>query len=619
MSEPSEHQMEWKSQRDKIIGLGASSTRKSYYPELQQRLAELKESEARFRTIYDSVNDAISVHDPATGKIVDVNQRMRELFGYTQDEAVGLTLGDLSSGEFPYDAQAAQDLVQGALEIKPRVVVWHSKDRLGRLFWSELSLRRMMLRGEERVLVMTRDITERKAAEEALRASERRLAELLNFLPDATFAIDTEGRVTLWNRAVETLTGVQAADIIGKDNHEHGVAFYGKQRPMLVDMLGGIDPEYAPTYIHIERQGQMLLGEWFTPHVRPGGAYLWGKAGPLFGADGNVIGFIETVRDITERKRTEDALRDSQRTLSTLMSNIPGMAYRSLNDPNWTMLFVSEGCMDLTGYPSDALIGNSRIAYADLINPDDRDMVWQEVQDALAKHCAFRITYRIRTAAGSEKWVWEQGCGIFAEDGNLETLEGLITDITERKRAEEEKRAFYRETIFNATDGKLTICDDVDVSSYRNRAQVCICLREPSSIDAARRSVEQFSVEHGLKGDRFNDFMIGVGEAIANALKHCGSGYVYAGAEEGTVWVGVGDAGSGIESLVLPRAVLRRGFSTKPSLGLGYSIMLQVADQILLSTGKTGTNVVLIENLKREPEVSLDSIPDTWPGVADIT
>jgi cobalamin-dependent methionine synthase I len=80
--------MEWKSLRDKIIGLGEASTRKSYYPELQRRLAELKESEARFRTIYDSVNDAISVHDASTGEIVDVNQRLRELFGYVNETAL---------------------------------------------------------------------------------------------------------------------------------------------------------------------------------------------------------------------------------------------------------------------------------------------------------------------------------------------------------------------------------------------------------------------------------------------------------------------------------------------------------------------------------------------------
>jgi len=149
---------------------------------------------------------------------------------------------------------------------------------------------------------------------------------------------------------------------------------------------------------------------------------------------------VQLQQDIARREQAETALRESQRTLATLMGNLPGMAYRCRNDRDWTMEFVSEGCLALTGYRSADLIGNRTLSYNDLIHPDDRAAVWNQVQEAVRKRRPFRMTYRIRTAAGQEKWVWEQGVGVFGADGKLEALEGLITDITERTRAEDELR-----------------------------------------------------------------------------------------------------------------------------------------------------------------------------------
>ncbi|MBN1235308.1 MAG: GAF domain-containing protein [Methanotrichaceae archaeon] len=136
------------------------------------------------------------------------------------------------------------------------------------------------------------------------------------------------------------------------------------------------------------------------------------------------------------RRRMEGALRESQRALSMLMSNLPGMAYRCKNDPLWAMEFVSDGCLALTGYQSEEMLHNKAISYANLIYPDDRDYVWNEIQEAIAEKRPFRLIYRIRSRSGI-KWVWEQGQGIFLPDGDLIALEGFINDITERKLAEE--------------------------------------------------------------------------------------------------------------------------------------------------------------------------------------
>jgi len=139
---------------------------------------------------------------------------------------------------------------------------------------------------------------------------------------------------------------------------------------------------------------------------------------------------------IIQRRSAEEALRESQRALSTLMSNLPGMAYRCKNDRQRTMEFVSNGCLELTGYQSEELLENKAISFADLIYPDDQDYVWNEVQEAIAARRPFRLIYRIRSRSGI-KWAWEQGQGIFLPDGVLLALEGFVNDITERKMAEE--------------------------------------------------------------------------------------------------------------------------------------------------------------------------------------
>jgi PAS domain S-box-containing protein len=135
-----------------------------------------------------------------------------------------------------------------------------------------------------------------------------------------------------------------------------------------------------------------------------------------------------------ERERADEALHESQRMLTTLIGNLPGMAYRCRNDPDWTISFVSEGSLALTGYPPDALVENHDVAYGQLIHPEDQEMVREAVQSALDKRQHFEITYRLVTPDG-EKWVWERGQGVYAPEGHLRGLEGFVTDITERVTA----------------------------------------------------------------------------------------------------------------------------------------------------------------------------------------
>jgi len=174
------------------------------------------------------------------------------------------------------------------------------------------------------------------------------------------------------------------------------------------------------------------LGEWLAGDIAAPDAWTeWTALGisvlMLLGVAG--IGPV-----FGRLRHVEQALRESQRKLSTLLHNLPGMAYRCANDREWTMEFVSQGCQAVTGYEPADLIGNRLLSYNDMIHPDDRQPVWDEVQAALAAKRPFRLEYRIRTASGEEKWVWEQGVGVLGEGGAIVALEGFITDITERRR-----------------------------------------------------------------------------------------------------------------------------------------------------------------------------------------
>jgi len=126
---------------------------------------------------------------------------------------------------------------------------------------------------------------------------------------------------------------------------------------------------------------------------------------------------------------------DARRVLETLIGNLPGMVYRCRNDAQWTAEFFSEGALALTGYPA-ADFNEHRRHYADVIHPADRTRVWDEIQAALGRRERFSLNYRIVTAAGVERWVHEQGCGIFSPDDRLLALEGFITDVTARYLAE---------------------------------------------------------------------------------------------------------------------------------------------------------------------------------------
>ncbi|MCK9591028.1 MAG: PAS domain S-box protein [Methanoregula sp.] len=160
-----------------------------------------------------------------------------------------------------------------------------------------------------------RQAVARRQAERSLINSEKRLADIINFLPDATFAIDRSGTVIAWNRAIEEMTGIPAADMRGKRDYAYAIPFYGTRRKILIDLIFEPDDVIARNYTHIIHEKDLLIADTSIPRPKGTSATLMGKASPLYDQYGEIVGAIESIRDITQRE--QDAKRLAQKT-STL-------------------------------------------------------------------------------------------------------------------------------------------------------------------------------------------------------------------------------------------------------------------------------------------------------------
>jgi len=165
-------------------------------------------SEANYRAIFNAANDAIFVHDPETGIVLDANQKVMEMYGYSPEEARTLTIQDISSGEPPYTQEEGMQLVRRAMQGEPQIFEWKAKDKNGRIFWVEVNLKKAIIGGQDRVLAVVRDITDRKQTEEAL---QREQEHKLQFYRQTIMAA-TDGKLIITERSeIEHLAGTSLA------------------------------------------------------------------------------------------------------------------------------------------------------------------------------------------------------------------------------------------------------------------------------------------------------------------------------------------------------------------------------------------------------------------------
>ena len=283
---------------------------------------------------------------------------------------------------------------------------------------------------------------ERTRTHNLLKNSEERYRLLFDKAADIITILDPQGKVLDLNNLFEEETGYSRLELIGENIFTSGVlttksavssAFY------LSKIIHGKDVPIFETDL-IKKDGNIVTYEL--------------RGVPIQEKDA-LIGVQVILRNVTERKKTEARLLQSEKHLSNLMSNLPGMAYRSKYDSDWTMEFVSQGCMELTGYNPDELIQNKTANYAELIHPEDKENVFVSVREAVVKKKPYQIVYRIRTKNGTEKWVWEKGNAQLSRKGKVESLEGFITDISSRINAEsalKESEELYRKLIATLPD-----------------------------------------------------------------------------------------------------------------------------------------------------------------------
>jgi two-component system sensor histidine kinase/response regulator len=146
----------------------------------------------------------------------------------------------------------------------------------------------------------------------AAQETQRRLTDIINFLPDATLVIDVKGQVIAWNKAIEEMTGIPAEEMLGKGDYAYAVPFYGQRRPILIDLVLLPREDLERKYAHLNRKGSILAGETYTPALKGGGRYMYATASALHDSQGKIVGAIESIRDITERKDAEEELEKAK-------------------------------------------------------------------------------------------------------------------------------------------------------------------------------------------------------------------------------------------------------------------------------------------------------------------
>jgi len=274
---------------------------------------------------------------------------------------------------------------------------------------------------------------ERRSIGDALKKSRQQLADIINFLPDPTCVIDICGRVIAWNHAIEQMTGVQKSEMIGRGDYEYAVPFYGQRRPILMDFLLQNIPDPEKKYPVFEKNGSTLCTEMHIPTLYGGkGAYIWATAGPIYDAEGNLTGAIESVRDMTEIHRIKHDLGVSREMNRGFSNMIPVAIYEM--DLRAILTFANNPAFDLFGIAKEDF--GRRICILDYIVPADRDRAMRDIGKMIAGGTGVGQEYLLRRKDGSTfPGLIYGGTVIDPDTGKVTGLRGIIIDQTQRRQS----------------------------------------------------------------------------------------------------------------------------------------------------------------------------------------
>jgi len=391
----------------------------------------LQESEEKYRSLASTVDLMYLVDKDC--RYLFMNEGHLSRFGIPLDKMEGRFYNDFHLKE---DAKEFADIVKRIFETGQAVQHEHLSGRDGRYFLRTLSPVKDSDGRTTAVTVVSKDITVRTRVEEALRESERRLADIIDFLPDATLAIDLTGKVIAWNHAIEEMTGVKASDILGKGDYEYALPFYGIRRPILADLVLKPDKKIERSYYSIlEKNKDLLIVETWVPFLKWKKAFLWAKASPLYDSKGDIVGAIESIRDITERKEAEKMLQESEEKYRSLASSIDLMY---LVDKDCRYLFMNEGLLSRFGISLGDMEGKS---YDDFHSEEDAREFTEIIGGIFKMGQAVQHEHK---SERDDKYFLRSLSPVKDSEGRTIAVTVVSKDITKRKMAEEALRESER-------------------------------------------------------------------------------------------------------------------------------------------------------------------------------
>ncbi len=398
----------------------------------------LREERIVLRTLIDNLPDIVYIKDRESRRTV-ANKAHLELLGLrSESEVVGKTDFDLFPKEVAsrFQNDDLEVIRSGVPSMNLETEVYDSKGKPRWFLNSKVPMKND--RGEIIGLVgIAHDITPRKLFEEGLQESERRLSEILQSLPSPTMIVDKDGTVVAWNHALEILTGIPADDVIGQGDYIYALPFYGERRPVLVDMIMQGKTELMREYPGLRTEGNSISAEAFVPNLNGREAYFHVTATALRNSKGEITGGIETILDITDRRKVEIRLRASEEKYRLISENAIDMIAVLNSDHVWVYASPS---YNIDNMDPDKIIGQEFLTY---VHPEDVDQVKRVFTKVVADYYYRVIRFRFGGSGG--KWrIKEATVNAVLGDKGTQTMV-VMKDITENVMHERERATLQKE------------------------------------------------------------------------------------------------------------------------------------------------------------------------------